>query len=154
MEYKNDFNVFVGGKSGIFKGVRVKEKSCVMKHIQNLVSITDNHEVTCMAWGDDEEKEILLACGSKGVRSIKTYDTEHHSFKTAFVCNVGEGNINGIARYKNKILTAVQSGHVKLWNHKEEDECLFNAGENLLCMRQANHLKPSQLKMFLMIGCS
>lgn len=139
MNYKDDFNVFVGGKSGIFKGVRVKEKSCVMKNIQNLVSITDNHEVTCMSWGDADEKEILLACGSKGVRSVKTYDTENHTFRTSFICDVGEGNITGIARLNGNIITAVQSGHVKLWRHKED--CILNVGENLSCMRQANSKK-------------
>ncbi|OXU22120.1 hypothetical protein TSAR_004544 [Trichomalopsis sarcophagae] len=137
MSFKDNFNVFVGGKSGIFKGVRVKEKSCVMKNIQNLVSITDDHQVSCMTWGDDDEKEILIGCGSKGVRSVKTYDTENHSFKTSFVCELGEGNITGIARYNGNILTAVQSGHIKLWRQKEKEEFLLNAGENLLRMRQA-----------------
>ncbi|KAJ8679878.1 hypothetical protein QAD02_015665 [Eretmocerus hayati] len=139
MSFKDDFNVFVGGKSGIFKGVKVKEKSLVMKNIQNLISITDNHEVTHMTWGDCDEREILMACGSKNVRSVKTYDTEHHAFKTSFICDVGEGSINGIARYSGKILTAVQSGHIKLWNHDKNDEYLVNVGENLFRMRQSHH---------------
>lgn len=138
MNFKDDFNVFVGGKTGIFKGVKVKQKSCVMKNIQNLVSITDNHKVTHMTWGDVDEKEILLGCGSKGVRSVKCYDTENHTFKTSFTCDVGEGIITGLARYKGGILTSFQSGHIKLWKHNQKDEFVLNAGENLLRMRQAN----------------
>lgn len=41
-----------------------------MQNIQNLISITDNDEVTTMSWGDDEEKEILIACGVKGIRRL------------------------------------------------------------------------------------
>ncbi|XP_058798059.1 WD repeat-containing protein 74 [Phymastichus coffea] len=141
MSYKDNFNVFVGGKSGIFKGVNVKEQSCVMKNIQNLVSITNHHEVTCMSWGDDHEMEILLGCGSKGVRSIKIYDSESHTFKTSFICDLGEGNINGIARYDSHILTAVDSGHVKLWKNSEREENVLNVGGNLLRMRQSNQQK-------------
>lgn len=141
MSYKDNFNVFVGGKSGIFKGVNVKQQSCVMKNIQNLVSITDHHEVTCMSWGDDDEKEILLGCGSKGIRSVKTYDTDSHNFKTSFTCDSGEGNINGIARYDGCILTAVESGHVNLSRDSEKEENVLNVGGNLLRMRQANQHK-------------
>ncbi|XP_011503405.1 PREDICTED: WD repeat-containing protein 74 [Ceratosolen solmsi marchali] len=139
MSYKDNFNVFVGAKSGTFKGVKVTSKSCVMKNIQNLLSITDNHEVTYMTWGNSEEKDILLACGSKGIRSVKVYDTVNETFKLSFVCDIGEGNITGISRYKEEILTAVQSGHIKLWRNNEEDkEYILNAGENLLCMKKAN----------------
>lgn len=138
MNFKDDFNVFIGGNTGVFKGVKVKQKSCVMKNIQNLVSITDHHEVTHMSWGDDDEKEILVACGSKGVRSVKSYDTENHTFKTSFTCDVGEGIINGLARFHGGILTSFQSGHIKLWKHNEKDDFILNAGENLSKMRQAN----------------
>jgi ribosome biogenesis protein NSA1 len=140
MSFKDNFNVFVGAKSGTFKGVKVTSKSCLTKNIQNLVSITDNHEVTYMSWGNDEEKEILLACGSKGIRSVKAYDTENEAFKLSFTCDIGEGNITGLARHKGDILTSVQSGHIKLWKHNEDDgeEYILNAGENLLCMKKAN----------------
>lgn len=72
MVYKKDFDVFVGGKSGVFKGVKVDKKACITKNIQSLMSITPDHEVTAMSWADDEEKEILLGCGSKGDRRSYT----------------------------------------------------------------------------------
>ena len=68
MSYKKDLDLFVGGKSGVFKGVKVDKSSCIIKNIQSLMSITADHEVTAMSWGDKDEKEILLACGSKGDR--------------------------------------------------------------------------------------
>ncbi|XP_014214966.1 WD repeat-containing protein 74 [Copidosoma floridanum] len=143
MNYKDDFNVFVGGQSGVFKGIKVKEKSCLTKNIQNLVSITDHHQVTFMTWSDNDEKEILLACGSKDTRSVKTFDTEYHSFKTSFVCDIGKGPITGIAKCNNHILTAVQSGQIKLWTHNDNlgEQLLLEAGEGLCRMRQARKEK-------------
>lgn len=49
-------------------GVKVDKKQCVSQNIQNLISITNNDEVTTMSWGDDEEREILIACGVKDIR--------------------------------------------------------------------------------------
>ncbi|CAK9810269.1 WD repeat-containing protein 74 [Anthophora quadrimaculata] len=137
MGSKEDFDIYVGGKSGVFKGVKLNKKECEMKNIQNLVSITDNDEVTSISWGNDEEKEILLGCGVKDTRSVKVYDTECSTFTCSFYCNIGTGSINGISRYDEAILTAVHSGEVKLWRFKEEDQILIKAGENLNKMRHS-----------------
>ena len=51
-------------------GVRINKKECVSQNIQNLVSITDNDEVTTMSWGDDEEREVLIGCGVKNIRRL------------------------------------------------------------------------------------
>lgn len=51
-------------------GVKVDEKECVMENLQNLISITAHDEVTAMSWGNNEEKEILLACGRKEIRRL------------------------------------------------------------------------------------
>lgn len=68
MSYREDFDVFVGGKSGVFKGIKIDKKACITKNIQSLMSIRAEHKVTAMTWADEHEKEILLACGSKGDR--------------------------------------------------------------------------------------
>ncbi|KOC69680.1 WD repeat-containing protein 74 [Habropoda laboriosa] len=137
MGLKENFDVYVGCTSGVFKGIKVDKKGCEIKNIQNLVSITDHDKVTSMSWGDDEEKEILLACGVKGVRSVKVYDVDCSIFTCSFFCNIGTGRINGISRYDEAILTAVHSGEVKLWRFKEEDQILIKAGENLNKMRHS-----------------
>ncbi|XP_043289692.1 WD repeat-containing protein 74-like isoform X1 [Venturia canescens] len=137
MSYKNDFDVFVGGKSGVFKGIKIDKKTCITKNIRSLMSIQAEHEVTSMTWADETEKEILLACGSKGDRSVKIYDTESGAFTTSFVCDIGKGNIKGLARYDDAIITAVESGHIKLWRFEGENESSMETGENLERMRQS-----------------
>ncbi|XP_068988668.1 WD repeat-containing protein 74 [Bombus flavifrons] len=137
MSRKDNYDIYVGGKSGIFKGVRIDKKQCVSQNIQNLISITDNDEVTTMSWGDDEEREILIACGVKDIRSIKVYDTDCSTFTCSFFCNIGTGKITGISRYNEAILSAVQSGEIKLWRFQEEDGFLMNAGKNLDKMRHS-----------------
>ncbi|XP_076748602.1 WD repeat domain 74 lethal (2) k09848 isoform X1 [Xylocopa sonorina] len=137
MTQKDDFNIYVGAKSGVFKGIKIGKDESVMHNIQNLVSITNNDEVTSMSWGNDEENEVLLACGAKAVRSVKVYDTDCSMFTCSFICNVGTGKINGISRCGEAILTAVHSGEVKLWRFKEEDGFVIKAGENLERMRHS-----------------
>lgn len=98
------------------------------RNIQNLVSIKDNDEVTAISWGDEEEKEVLIACGTKEIRrlyiiiyqlvqgetnclllkvtnnflttfSIKVYDTDYSAFTCSFTCDAGRGSVNGVSRY-------------------------------------------------------
>ena len=134
---KDNFDIYMGGKSGVFKGLKIERDKYVMENIQSLASITDNDEVTTISWGDDEEKEILIACGVKGTRSVKVYDTDCSTFTSSFFCNVGTGRISGISRYDEAILTAVHSGEVKLWRFEEQNVILIKAGDNLDRMRHS-----------------
>ncbi|XP_076646423.1 WD repeat domain 74 lethal (2) k09848 [Halictus rubicundus] len=134
---KDNYDIYTGCKSGVFKGIKIEKEQCIMQNIQSLVSITDNDSVTAISWGDNEEKEILIACGTKEIRSVKVYDTECSTFTCSFFCNVGTGKVNGISRYDEAILTAVQSGEVKLWRFKDGDGILINAGEDLERMRHS-----------------
>ncbi|EFN87461.1 WD repeat-containing protein 74 [Harpegnathos saltator] len=132
MSYKDNFNVFVGGKLGVFKGIKIEKKANIIKNIQDLASITGNDQVTTISWGDDDEKDVLIACGEKEDRRVKIYDSENSAFIHSFLCNTGKGSINGISRYNGSILTAVNSGEVSLWRQTDkEGELLINAGENL-----------------------
>ncbi|XP_012270766.1 WD repeat-containing protein 74 [Orussus abietinus] len=133
--YKEDFNAYVGSKSGVFKGVQISKKACITKNLQSLVSITDGHQMTQMAWGDNNEKEILLACGKNEIQSVRTYDTENLAFTSTFHCDVGSGGINGISRCDSGVLTAVESGHVTLWTFSNGGQLVVNAGENLHRMK-------------------
>ncbi|CAL1679409.1 unnamed protein product [Lasius platythorax] len=131
MSYKENFNIFVGGKSGVFKGIKVGGKTDIIKNIQDLVSITENDQVTTVAWGNNDEQEVLIACGAKGNRRVKIYDSESLAFTCSFPCNTGKGSIIGISRYDRSVLTAVKSGEVSLWPFDRKEEVLINAGENL-----------------------
>lgn len=138
MSFKNDFDIFVGGKSGVFKGIKIGQKECIHKNLKNLTSIEDYDEVTTATWRDDEEKEILIAHGAKETRSVSVYDTEDMSFTNTFVCDIGQGSINGISYYDGAILTAVHSGEIKLWRSNNKEQFVLNAGSNLLKMRHSN----------------
>lgn len=46
-------------------GIKIEKKANVIKNIQNLVSITESDQVTTASWCDDDEKDILIACGVK-----------------------------------------------------------------------------------------
>lgn len=134
---KDNYDIYTGGRSGVFKGIRIEKDTYAMDNIQNIISITANDCVTSLSWGDNEEKEILIACGENEIRSVKVYDTECSTFTCSFFCNVGSGKVNGLSRYNETILTAVQSGQVKLWRFKEDDKILIDAGENLERMRHS-----------------
>ncbi|CAD6240443.1 GSCOCG00008790001-RA-CDS [Cotesia congregata] len=135
MNFKNDFDMFVGGKSGVFKGVKIDKNKCIAKNIQNLVSITKDHEVTTMSWGDDDdEKDVLIGCGSAENRSVKVYDSQHSAFSTSFSCNVSAGKIRGISRYNDCIITAVESGDINLWRRSESIK-VIKTNEDLHAMR-------------------
>lgn len=54
-------------------GVKIEKEEYLIENIQNLISITDNDEVTSMSWGDDDEREILIGCGVKDIRRLYVY---------------------------------------------------------------------------------
>ncbi|XP_070157663.1 WD repeat-containing protein 74 [Polyergus mexicanus] len=137
MNYKENFNIFVGGKSGVLKGIKIGRKKDIIKNIQDLVSITENDQVTTVAWSNDDEREVLIACGIKGDRRVKIYDSESLAFACSFPCNTGQGSIIGISRYDRSVLIAVKSGEVSLWPFDGKEEILINAGENLNRMRHS-----------------
>ncbi|XP_012541014.2 WD repeat-containing protein 74 [Monomorium pharaonis] len=134
MNQKEGFDVVVGATSGVIKGVKIgrTNKDNKIKNLQTLALITENDHVTRIEWGNDDEREILVACGVKRDRRIKIYDAESAVLTNSFLCNIGTGSINGLSRYNRSILTAVKSGDVCLWpSSGGKGEILLNAGENL-----------------------
>ncbi|XP_015586567.1 WD repeat-containing protein 74 isoform X2 [Cephus cinctus] len=125
MSYKQDFNVFVGATSGAFKGIKITDKGNIIKNIQSLSSITENHEVTAMAWGDDDEKEILMGCGVKGVRrailtAVKSGEVKLWKFnkKEQLLINAG-ANLHRMRHShinKNIIATGGEENELKLFD--------------------------------------
>lgn len=137
MSYKSDFDIFVGGVCGVFKGIKIEKSTYIAKNMQKVQSINKDHEITSMSWGDEEEKEILIGCGSKQDRSVKIYDTDCAAFINSFNCNNGSGKINGLSRFNNNLLTSVDSGHITLWKSQEDNEILIKAGDNIEKMRHS-----------------
>ncbi|KAL0105609.1 hypothetical protein PUN28_015835 [Cardiocondyla obscurior] len=133
MSDRATFDVFAGATSGVVKGIKIGEtkKETRIKNLQELAGIKEDDRVTRIAWGDDDEREILVACGKKD-RRIKIYDSDSGIRTQSFLCNIGEGSINGVSKYNECILTSVGSGIVSLWSSAAKQGVeLVNAGENL-----------------------
>ncbi|KAJ9576941.1 hypothetical protein L9F63_006467 [Diploptera punctata] len=128
-----DFDLFVAGKIGSFKGIsldlRDECKKPVVKNIQNFKVLTKKDEITALAWSGTEDILIGLASQKVKISSFK-------AFSSNFDVNCGSGSIKGISRYNCKILTAVESGHVKIWSHSEEN--ILSTGNQIEKMRHSS----------------
>lgn len=133
MSREGKFDVVVGATSGVIKGVKIgrTNKENRVKNWQPIDSVTESDWVTRMAWGDDDEQEILVTCGVKEDRKVKIYDAECALLIKSFPCNIGTGSISGVSRYNRSVLTAVRSGEICLWSSSGKGEIVLNAGANL-----------------------
>uniref|UniRef100_A0A1B6LEY6 WD repeat-containing protein 74 n=1 Tax=Graphocephala atropunctata TaxID=36148 RepID=A0A1B6LEY6_9HEMI len=132
----DDLNVFVGGLSGIFKGLKTSRNKGVhnVRNLQKLKEITVRNEVTAMNWADKMETEILIGYGSQ---LVKIFDLKTNAFTYNEERRVGDGTICGIFKLNDSLVTAVESGMVKVW---DEHSTTLDTGGPLNRMRQ----NPSQ----------
>ncbi|XP_008483197.1 WD repeat-containing protein 74 isoform X1 [Diaphorina citri] len=138
MTLADDYNIYIGSSTGAFKGVNLSKDKCIIKNIQNVKYITNKASVLALNWGNVEESELLIAYSGQ---KIKIYDTDFKNFNTNTDVSFGEGDIVGVSRYDECILTAVKSGDVKLWRYKTEPDqwTNFNVGPQLECMKHNKH---------------
>ncbi|PSN30822.1 hypothetical protein C0J52_17326 [Blattella germanica] len=136
MAVVNDFDLFVGGQSGTFKGISIdlknNNKKPITKNCQNVKALTKESEVTALSWGNSEENEVLI--GSAG-QKVKIYDVDFKAFTNNIHIQCGTGSIKGISRYKKHILTAIESGEVQVWSHKKEH--ILKTGNQIEKMRHS-----------------
>ncbi|XP_067004944.2 WD repeat-containing protein 74 [Anabrus simplex] len=139
MDYKRDFNVFVGGKLGILKGIKVEiiddEWKGIAKNLQKVEVLNKDSEITAMSWGDSEESDIILGLANQ---TVKVYDTEYRGFTSSLDFKLGSGPICGVGRVKGTIFTAVKSGKIKVWAFQEERNCNIDTGGPLEKMKQCS----------------
>ncbi|XP_069677228.1 WD repeat-containing protein 74 [Periplaneta americana] len=137
MEGKHDFDIYVGGKIGSFKGISIniddQNIKPIVKNIQNLDVLTKGHEITTLAWGDSEELDVLIGLASQ---KVKIYDTDFKAFTSSVDVNCGSGKICGLSRFRSVLVTAVESGHVKVWN-TEKSESIIETGSSIEKMRHS-----------------
>lgn len=109
-----DFNFFVGAETGLLKGVCINPKSNICKNFSNMHSLERKHEITAMAWGNDQQTEILM--GLKG-QIVRTFDTEDKTFTSSHELSVNSGGkIVGIERVDETLVVAFESGTVQVWH--------------------------------------
>jgi hypothetical protein len=77
-------------------GVKINDGKNIIKYIQKLDVLTKEHEITAMAWGDQEEKEVLIGLANQ---TVKIYDSEFNAFTRNMDAKCGDGPIVGITRY-------------------------------------------------------
>ncbi len=76
-------------------GVNVNNTQTIAKNLNSLQSLDREQEITCMAWGNDEETEILLGLRSQ---KVKIYDTEFKGFSSCVDTPLGTGPLRGVGK--------------------------------------------------------
>uniref|UniRef100_A0A1B6CVN9 Uncharacterized protein n=1 Tax=Clastoptera arizonana TaxID=38151 RepID=A0A1B6CVN9_9HEMI len=135
------FNIFVGGLSGVFKGVTANLSKGIhnIKNLENLKDIVARNEVTFLNWGNKEETEILIGYADQ---TIKIYDLESRQFTFKKKLISGKGEIRGVFKYNGNLTTAVESGIISSWSEevkRKEGEITFkiDTGGSLCVMRSS-----------------
>ncbi len=134
-----DFNIFVGAETGVLKGVSINAKMYLTKNFANLHNLERQHEITAMAWGDEEDQsEILL-----GLRNqiVKVFDPADKSYSSNIEHCGGSGKLVGVAKVDDNIVTATESGLVQVWR---EPKLKFDTIDYELC--QSGKLKKDNFE--------
>jgi len=125
------FNAFVGSASGILKGALCLEKGeVVAKNLDSVKGASNKNPITCMCWGDEQEEEILMGYSN---HCVKIYNTKSRAFTVTDEKNCGDGSLVGVCRANGVLVTAVDSGMIKVW--QGDSPRTFEAGKNLDRMR-------------------
>ncbi|GBN10750.1 WD repeat-containing protein 74 [Araneus ventricosus] len=139
MTGKQNWHVFVGTEIGLLKGVDTEKGT--FSNLNPVEGLSKDDEVTAVCWEDSSEKKVYT--GHKN-QVVKTFDCEIQSFTSTRACHVGEGGIKGIYPYDGRLVTAVESGIVKLWNKDGEKDVEINTGGNL-CKMSPNPFSDLQV---------
>ncbi|KAF8777881.1 WD repeat-containing protein 74 [Argiope bruennichi] len=107
------WHVFVGTEIGLLKGVDTEKKT--FSNLNPVENLNKDDEITAICWEDSSEKKVYT--GHKN-QVVKIFDCEIESFVSTEV----------------KLVTAVESGIVKLWNKDGEKDVEINTGDNLCKM--------------------
>lgn len=127
MSFKDDFNLFIGAKYGIFKGVKATDgQPLISKSIQSLKHLSKESDLTALAWSNGDEEDILIGLSNQ---VVKTYDTKGKAFTFSTDAKlydksgvgVSNGAICGLTRFDGVLVTAAESGHVRVLRYNEED---------------------------------
>ncbi|KAL0808325.1 hypothetical protein ABMA28_012814 [Loxostege sticticalis] len=114
-------DLFVATKIGSFKHIKYhsdatkNSKKCI-ENLVDIKSLQKDDGITCMAWGNPQQTEILVA---KKNQEIQVYDTEQGFTKT-YTADFGTGHVVGLGRYKRRLIAALSGGVVKVWSKKQE----------------------------------
>jgi len=134
---KTNFNIFTGGSTGILKGLFVGHSKEV---VQNFSDKPDKaSEISCLEWGDDDEKDILVGMTS-GI--IHRYNTASNDRVVQYSPDEKMGSVTGLGRVDGTIVVGYEAGKVLIIGPSNEDSKsvdvinALNRGETLCRMKQ------------------
>lgn len=131
-------SVWVGSETGILKGVSLSKKHAF--NFCDMSSISREHGICTLTWGDEHESEVLVGCVNG---TVKTFSTEKGTFTDSRVCgDFSQGQFTGIAVTPSSLITCVESGLLSVWTEGSTQHKLeINVGNGVCRMRQ-NPAKP------------
>uniref|UniRef100_F1L6T5 WD repeat-containing protein 74 n=1 Tax=Ascaris suum TaxID=6253 RepID=F1L6T5_ASCSU len=122
---------FVGASTGALKGVMFRDGTFKNMNAVNTLK-PKSDEITCMCWATQDQTELLTA---QMDRNLKLYDSINNTYTSLFKLNGGNGTVRGIhATNSGSIVSAVESGELRVWKNSGEMISELNAGNNLLVM--------------------
>ncbi|RZF44306.1 hypothetical protein LSTR_LSTR006856 [Laodelphax striatellus] len=129
---ERQWNVYVGGTTGVFKGLRITNSG--LKKTTNIVDVketSNKKEITCMNWSTSESSQIVMGYCDQTVRM---YDTAAAGFVFDNQFHCGKGSIVGVSSHDKTLITGAKSGEVKMWNIAKDEvreASLINTGGEL-----------------------
>ncbi|CAL4174144.1 unnamed protein product, partial [Meganyctiphanes norvegica] len=122
-------------ESAVIEGCNLNPKAVIHKNFHKVKALERGHEITCMAWGDEDQNEIIMGLRNQ---TVKFFDTEAKAFVSSRETLAGEGPIISLGRRDGVLMTAVKSGEVTLWRGEGENVQVntLQGGEFLCKMRQ------------------
>ncbi|KAL0273980.1 UNVERIFIED_CONTAM: hypothetical protein PYX00_006528 [Menopon gallinae] len=135
MNFKNDFDLFVAGKTGAFKGIKLETNGIIVKNLQNVKILKPNNEISVLRWDDDNECNVIIGTVDQ---HVKVYDTEFKAYSTCIETKFGTGAIVGVSRCNGAIVTCSESGHMKMWKYRETEQTQIEVGGSVSCMKSVS----------------
>ncbi|KAG9263232.1 WD repeat-containing protein 74 [Astyanax mexicanus] len=125
-------SVWVGSETGILKGVSLSKKRAF--NFCDMSSISREHGICALAWGDENESEVLVGCVNG---TVKTFSIEKGIFIDSRSCgDFSQGQFTGIAVTPSSLITCVESGLLSVWTEGSTDKLEINVGKGVCRMRQ------------------
>uniref|UniRef100_A0A915AT78 WD repeat-containing protein 74 n=1 Tax=Parascaris univalens TaxID=6257 RepID=A0A915AT78_PARUN len=122
---------FVGASTGALKGVMFRDGTFENVNAVNSLK-PKSDEITSMCWATQDQTELLTA---QMDRNLKLYDSLNGTYTPLFQLGGGSGAVRGIhATNSSSIISAVESGELRVWKYSGEMISELNAGNNLLVM--------------------
>lgn len=127
--YNVNHVIYVGTHTGSFKKLEpFQDDPYRQLNLQQIDVLNKTSKVTCMAFGNPEQTEILLG---RANHYVKVFNCVNEDISSSF--EAGNGEVVGLGRSNGCIVVGTTDGTVKIVKYPEPIE--FSTGENLSKLR-------------------